>query len=160
MIMSLDAVMVWLSDWGWIVPAVCILSIRDKKTILASIIALIVTYGVSDLIKGLSVRPRPFAIGQASLVGEAAGGWSFPSKHASLAFSVATSAYLGKRVLGIVALVFAALIAYSRVYLGVHYWSDIFVGAAIGAAIAFGTDRAMDYWTKRAKKKKGIKRRT
>lgn len=64
------------------------------------------------------------------------GKFGFYSAHASSMFFIATylAHFLGHKVKGIFFIVFpwAALIAYSRVYLGVHYPSDILIGAGVG----------------------------
>jgi membrane-associated phospholipid phosphatase len=67
---------------------------------------------------------------------------SFPSGHAMSAFAVAGAiAVLSPRlrwpVLGI-----AAVIAFSRVYLGVHFWIDVLVGAALGLAVGVAVARS------------------
>ncbi len=134
---ALDAAMLWLSNWGIIIPILCVLLTRDRKVIAGAILSFLITYGVTDVLKLAVMRPRPFIAGDAQLIGAPAEGWSFPSKHSSLSFSLATSALLGRRVLGWVALVFAALVAYSRVYLGVHYLSDVIIGALLGSGIAY-----------------------
>lgn len=58
----------------------------------------------------------------------------FPSDHATGAFAIAFALVLRDRVIGIVALVLALLLAVGRVALGVHYPSDVFAGAVLGLA--------------------------
>jgi membrane-associated phospholipid phosphatase len=93
---------------------------------------------LSFVIKGIVDRSRPpEAIGFDALVG-VPGSPSFPSGHAMSAFAVAGAiALLAPRlrwpVLGL-----ASLIAFSRVYLGVHFWIDVLAGAALGLAIGVG----------------------
>jgi membrane-associated phospholipid phosphatase len=98
------------------------------------------TVGVTALLKALTGRPRPFqALPDVRLKHEwSAGGWSFPSGHSSLAFSVATLVSLQyKNVFVTVPLfVWASLTAYGRVYLGVHYPSDVLGGAVLGAGMS------------------------
>ncbi len=80
-------------------------------------------------------RPRPGAgIPQADpLMG--AHGYSMPSGHAATAFAGAVAlSYLWRRAAPLFCLL-AAAIAYSRVYVGVHYPGDALVGAALGAAV-------------------------
>lgn len=65
-------------------------------------------------------------------------GWSsFPSDHAVLFFTLATGLFCVSRKLGAFALLYVSLIvALPRVYLGLHYPTDILAGAALGAFIA------------------------
>ena len=61
---------------------------------------------------------------------------SFPSDHATAAFAIAVALLLRNRVWGAVALTAAALLAASRVIIGVHYPLDVLAGAALGSATA------------------------
>jgi len=93
---------------------------------------------LNAVLKALVDRSRPpDAIGL-DAVGTVPVSPSFPSGHAMSAFAVATAiAVLSPRLrLPVVAV--AALIAFSRVYLGVHFWLDVLVGAALGSAIGTG----------------------
>jgi membrane-associated phospholipid phosphatase len=108
---------------------------------LAATVSFFVASAVNFVLKDLVSRDRPpEAIGFDALVG-VPGSPSFPSGHAMTAFAVAAViAVLAPRlrwpVLGL-----AALIGFSRVYLGVHFWIDVLVGCvfglAIGAALAW-----------------------
>ena len=63
---------------------------------------------------------------------------AMPSGHASTAFAAAVAVGLVHPQLRWPLLALAALIALSRVWLGVHYLTDVIAGAALGAAIALG----------------------
>jgi membrane-associated phospholipid phosphatase len=63
---------------------------------------------------------------------------SFPSGHAAMAFAVATSLTLSDARWAVPSLAWATAVSVSRVWHGVHYPSDVLVGAAIGAGSAFG----------------------
>jgi membrane-associated phospholipid phosphatase len=60
----------------------------------------------------------------------------FPSDHATAAFAMALGLWLYDRTIGAIALVLAAIVAFARVYVGVHYPSDVVAGALIGMAVA------------------------
>jgi undecaprenyl-diphosphatase len=81
-------------------------------------------------------RPRPFVDHQAVLLARHSADGSFPSDHAAFAFAVGASIVLVQRRIGIVALLAAAAMSFARVYIGVHYVSDVATGAAIGIAAA------------------------
>ncbi len=92
----------------------------------------------SGAIKQAVDRPRPPVDdpGRLDAVVAVPGSPSFPSGHAMSAFAVAgVIALLAPRLRWPV-LVLAALIGFSRVYLGVHFWLDVLAGAALGMTIA------------------------
>ncbi|MDT7712264.1 MAG: hypothetical protein QOG46_953, partial [Pseudonocardiales bacterium] len=66
---------------------------------------------------------------------------SFPSGHAASAAAFATAVALESPKPGLVLAPLAAGVAYSRVHIGVHWMSDVIVGAAVGSGIALGTRR-------------------
>jgi len=111
----------------------------------------------TDALKSVFRRPRPSA-GMGSEVtkklAELAGGfskYSFPSGHSMAIGSVAAylMGFVGRRKdLAIIAL--AGLVALSRVYLGMHYLSDVIVGLALGALIG----RFVLFERKRSEEKK------
>jgi len=150
----IDAVMIWLSNWGAAVPLLCVLATRDKRAVRNLILTLLLTWGVTDVLKLAFARPRPFQVGAAPLIGSAPDGYSFPSQHAAFTFTSATTAFLSSKTLGWVGFIFAALVAYSRVYLGVHYWTDVLAGAILGSAIAFGVNKGMAHLDRKNGKRK------
>ncbi len=66
---------------------------------------------------------------------------SFPSGHSASAFAFATGAVIERPALAPLLYPMAAAVAYSRVHTGVHYPSDVIVGAALGAGLAVSTRR-------------------
>ena len=81
------------------------------------------------------LRPCQIQVGVAFL-GACPLDYSFPSGHATISFAAATFLFWLNRKLGIFAYLLAGLVAYSRVYLGVHYLGDITVGALLGCLLA------------------------
>lgn len=115
-----------------------------------AIIALAVigaSIGLSDLIstelfKNLIQRYRPThhleLKDQLHIVNDYRGGkFGFVSSHSAnmFAFAIASLMFLKTKWLSILLIIFALIVAYSRVYLGVHYPLDVFVGADLGASI-------------------------
>jgi membrane-associated phospholipid phosphatase len=93
--------------------------------------------GLSTLLKGVFDRPRPSVVDPAvhPLVAVPHNG-SMPSTHAASAFAAALAVGLVHPRLRWPLLALAALIAFSRVWLGVHYPTDVIAGAALGAVLA------------------------
>lgn len=87
---------------------------------------------LTEIIRWVWFRPRPF-IDHAvnSLIAHANTG-SFPSGHAAFFFALATVVYLYNKKLGIWFYFFSVPMVISRVFVGVHYPSDILAGALIG----------------------------
>ncbi|MGP3977256.1 bifunctional phosphatase PAP2/diacylglycerol kinase family protein [Streptomyces sp. 8N114] len=69
---------------------------------------------------------------------------SFPSGHSASAAAFATAVALESRGWGVAVAPVAASVAFSRVYTGVHYPSDVLVGSALGTAAAFGVRAVLD----------------
>jgi undecaprenyl-diphosphatase len=99
-----------------------------------------ISYEVVYLLKHVVARPRPLAALPEFSAFVDAEGFSFPSGHATRAFTLAfvLSSYL-KRHLLFYALALAVCI--SRVYLGVHFPSDVFAGGVIGTMLGYALIR-------------------
>jgi undecaprenyl-diphosphatase len=92
---------------------------------------------VAHFVAGWVDRPRPFAAHpSAHLFVTHAADAGFPSDHATASFAIAMSIWLRYRLLGAAALVLAAVVALSRVVIGVHYPGDVLAGACIGIGAA------------------------
>lgn len=105
----------------------------------AVIMALTGVLGVAlyKLLKRVFLRERPFITHSSiALAGAPLDRYSFPSGHTLHAVSFAWQASIHFPELGWVLVPLAALIASSRVVLGLHYPTDVLVGAAIGGSLA------------------------
>lgn len=141
-----DVVMPLLSNAGnggllWIVLGLVLLLLgrpEIKKAAFLMLTALLASFLVGDEgLKHIFQRPRPFETVQGVVLLVAPPhSFSFPSGHAASAF--ACSLVLARKIpaLGRPALILAAVIAFSRVYVGVHYPLDVLAGALLGATCA------------------------
>ncbi len=133
-----------LGDKGIFWLAVSVIMLIPKKTRgigFLSIVAIAINYGICNLcLKNLVERIRPYeSVEGLKLLVHRASDWSFPSGHASSSFAAAVVFYrcLKKKWLGVCALILAALIAFSRLYVAIHYPTDVIIGGAIGALVGF-----------------------
>jgi membrane-associated phospholipid phosphatase len=100
-------------------------------------------FGITTALKYSINRDRPFITYPDIKKKSDGGSPSFPSGHTSGAFSVATSLSLAYPRWYIVAPAYtwAGTVGYSRMHLGVHYPSDVFIGALVGSGSAYLTYR-------------------
>ncbi len=107
--------------------------------VLRLFLALVLALVVSELVlKPLVREPRPYERNpQAIVIGSRPGGYSFPSGHATSSFAAAVALSRAWPAGRVAWLVLAALISYSRVYLGVHSPFDVLAGVVIGAACGY-----------------------
>jgi undecaprenyl-diphosphatase len=147
---------VWLSLLG----ALAILGRKTgRKMALAGLIALAIGFVTSDLVKEITMLPRPFAtLPDVRLLVPEPSSYAFPSGHATSAFAAASGAVLtAKRLLGRVPawgwgmLALAAAVAYSRIYVGVHWTTDVVAGIVLGTACGWLGSRLATRWGKSAK---------
>jgi undecaprenyl-diphosphatase len=112
-------------------------SVAGRRVALSALLAGGVGLGIGQLLAHLWERSRPFidGTGTKALIAHSADS-SFPSDHAIVAFAIATSLLFWNRRIGIAALAVATLICIARVSAGVHYPTDVLVGAIVGAGAA------------------------
>ena len=145
----LDAVMpviTLLGDAGifWIVMAVVLLLHKKPRRVgLGMGIALLMGLLLCNLtLKPLCQRPRPYDYQEAvfgkviPLLIQRQHDFSFPSGHTIASFEAAGVIWLNHKKWGIAALVLASLIAFSRLYLYVHYPTDVLFSVALGFGLA------------------------
>jgi undecaprenyl-diphosphatase len=141
-------VIIALLWWAWFQEDGLKLAKRNREHILITILASsvgIVGARVLALLLPFRLRPlhNPEITLQFPLEKDFLEGWSsFPSDHAILFFTLATGLFFVSRRLGILAIAHATfVISFPRIYLGLHYPTDILVGALIGIGIALWVNR-------------------
>lgn len=107
---------------------------KNMAMVALSIIAIVLArLGITAFLHWAFMRPRPFvARAVTQLIPYAATESSFPSGHAAFFFALAAGVYFCNKKAGWCFLAAATLISLARVFVGVHYLSDILVGALIG----------------------------
>lgn len=126
-----------LADKGWFWILIAAIMLFFKKTRTAGVtvlLALIFNHVMTNMIlKDLIGRPRPYTVSPeiVTLIRQLSS-YSFPSGHTSSSFAAAFVMYrmLPKKI-GIPALTLAAMIGFSRMYVGVHYPTDVIGGMVV-----------------------------
>lgn len=135
-----------LGDAGiiWIVLCLILLIFRSTRDMgMRASLSLLAAFLINNLLlKNIFDRTRPFyVIESLSALIKYPSDASFPSGHSAAAFAVASALIFAgapKRI-SIPAAVLAVLVAFSRLYFGVHYPSDVICGAATGTLCAAAT---------------------
>lgn len=146
-----------LGDAGFIWIVISFILVCKKKTRKIGVMcltALICSLFVNNLIlKNLVTRMRPFNHNEQLVpMIDKPTDYSFPSGHTASSFSAGILLYRHfKKPYGIVVMVLASLIAFSRLYLGVHYPSDVLVGMISGIFMAFLGEKIVDRRSRRKK---------
>ena len=147
-----------LGNMGWFGIAVCLILLIPKKTrkmgmagLLAIILAAVIGEG---FIKHIVQRQRPylsFSDLQRLIAPERTS--SFPSGHSSSAFAWTTAIYCcldkPRKKKGLLLFLLPALIAFSRLYVGVHYPSDVLVGCLLGIFCGWLAAWLLNWYLKR-----------
>lgn len=123
----------------WLIAAAVMLTNRKtRRCAYTMLISYLLVFGIGQLwLKNVIVRGRPCNIDRAvKLLVERPTSWGFPSTHTGWAFAAATSVFLHHKKAGIAVLALAALIAFSRLYLFVHFPSDVLGGVVLGVLAA------------------------
>ena len=156
----LDTIMPYITHLGgvgilWIILSLVLICIRKyRRDGATTAVAIILCFIFCNfLLKNIVARPRPFDINTAAeLLIKPPTDYSFPSGHTAAAFATALTLLLCKnKLLGIPMLILAILIAFSRLYLYVHFPSDVLGGLILGIILAFAAHGLVNTIWKRRK---------
>ncbi len=136
----MDGIMVFVSTLGdkgyiyYVILAILLINKKTRKVGIVMGIAMILNYLISNLgLKPFIARTRPYDINTAvEILVHKPSSYSFPSGHSAQAFCVASAFLFMNFKYAKPMLIFACVIAFSRLYLYVHFPSDVIGGALIG----------------------------
>ncbi|MDP6142245.1 MAG: phosphatase PAP2 family protein [Dehalococcoidales bacterium] len=120
---------------------------KNQKAIIGASLSLGIATGIVGIFNFFYFHPRPFIELPTNLLfyqpidspllPNFPTDSSFPSHSTAIVFAIAIAILLADKKAGIILLFLASILGFSRIYVGIHYPSDILAGAAIGAATAF-----------------------
>lgn len=149
-----DTIMVFMSDkYVWIpfyLGLIGYLVWRYKRKSIAMILLVIISIGLADFVASGIMKPYfmrlrpchdPALSDVINIVRNCGGKFGFISSHAANTFALAVffSMVLPHRYLifKVLLVTWAVIVTYSRIYLGVHYPSDVLLGALLGSVLAY-----------------------
>lgn len=140
----------FLCEAGWFWIALTVLFLVWKKhrrcgwNMLTAILLSVVSGNL--ILKHLAARPRPCWINTGiDMLVAIPKDYSFPSGHSMVSFAAAVAMLQYDKRMGIPAVILAALIALSRLYLYVHFPSDVLVGTLMGILFGIIAPKIVDY---------------
>ncbi|GAA4912491.1 phosphatase PAP2 family protein [Streptomyces coeruleoprunus] len=147
-----DRVMEFVGEYGILLALVLVVlwcwwgvrrrgTIEDSVSGLAGVVWAPLAAGIAVLvnipIRGFVERPRPFRDHQGlEVLVDGKTDYSFVSDHATLAMAIGVGLFIAHRRIGLVAIGLALAEGFCRVYMGVHYPTDVVGGFALGTAVA------------------------
>ena len=135
---------------------------RTRRAGFAMAVALVLYMAAGHFfLKPLFARPRPCDLNTSiTMLVARPHGHSFPSGHTASGVAAAYALWLQNRKLGAPALVLAAFIAFTRLYLYVHFPTDVLGGAVLGIALGTAASAFANYMANRKKKQQIVQKRS
>ena len=142
----LNSIMIFVTSLGnggmiWIAATVLLMiPKKTRKVGITSAVALLLSLIINNnIIKNIVQRPRPFAtFKELQIIVPIPSEFSFPSGHTASSFAAASVFFrqLPKK-LGLPSVILAGIIGFSRLYVGVHYPTDVIAGVIMGILLSY-----------------------
>ena len=125
----------------WIIAAVVMLFFRKtRKWGLLVLVAMAAGFIIGEIcLKNIICRVRPCYFTDIAMLVNKPNSYSFPSGHSCSSFAAATIIFFMNKKVGAAAIVLAFLVAFSRMYVYVHYPTDVLCGILLGVLCAVVT---------------------
>lgn len=120
---------------------------QNRQMVITALLSACVAFGIGSVLSHLFYRDRPFIQHTVNQLIEHSANASFPSDHSIGAFVIATAIWLFRKKDGIIWLILAAMVSFSRVWNGVHYPSDVITGALIAVISSIMIDQIILRWS-------------
>lgn len=157
----LNSIMIFITSLGdegmiWIAATVALLIPKKTRKIgIMSALALLGSLLINNnIVKNIVQRPRPFVtFTDLRIIIPTPSEFSFPSGHTSSSFAAAAVFYrhLPKK-LGLPSVILAGLIGFSRLYVGVHYPTDVIAGIIMGILLSYLAEFLVNFLANKLKK--------
>lgn len=140
----LDFTLLLISEAGgmvlWIMMIIILLIFGGKKRRVGVLLAIVMAISLVLIfvLKGYFLRPRPYEVLSNVNLIDGEDDPSFPSGHVFRAFSGSTLLFMGFGRRASLLLILSFAVAFSRVYMGLHYPTDVMGGASLGTTLAWG----------------------
>jgi len=165
----LDPLMTFVTrKWNFLIPLTFVAwyllvmgGRRGRAIVTAAILLVVFTDAGATALRSHFQRVRPcMAVPGMHLLVGCSDSFSFPSNHATNAFALAAFLAVFYRKLTIPLLATAALVAYSRIYVGVHYPADVVAGACFGGSVGLACGAISWWWLHRGGKTTDVSEQT
>ncbi len=140
---AVDKMMIFITKLGdggafWILLiALMFIFKKYRNTGTVSAVSLASCFLIGNyVVKPLVGRIRPCNVENAAMLIERMNDFSFPSMHTATAFSISVVVFIKNKLAGSALVILSLLIGVSRIYLNVHYFTDVLAGAAFGTVFA------------------------
>jgi undecaprenyl-diphosphatase len=110
----------------------------NRRLVLQAALSGVISLGVVAVIQHFYQHPRPFAVrGDVHLILSHSADASFPSEHVAVAAAVAGAFFWGARSVGTPMLLAVVVLAFARVFVGVHYPADVVAALVLGLTVSY-----------------------